>query len=116
MGHDVAKPRHALEAACERAVDVSGLRESPEGVGVSGGRARLQAHTGRDSQIDHDLHRLPEVQDHRIGRIRGGHELRWFLGEAGPHPVEVALDRSGLLGQYLAVEGAQRGRSASTAS
>jgi hypothetical protein len=116
MRHDVAKPRGAPQPFGESAIDVTAVRESSERISVRARRSELQVKTRRRRQIDDDLRRLPEMQDHRVRLVGRGSELIRIGRKSRRDAREMTLNGRNFLGQYLSIERAQRSSSARTSS
>ena len=99
MGHDVAKPRRPHEAAGQALVDDTGLLQAAEGISVAGGRSQAESQAGAHGQVDHDLRRLPQMQDDGIGGVGGWLEVFSVLGQSRRDAGQVALDRHDTLGE-----------------
>ncbi len=70
VGHRVPEADGGDQPVGERLRHVARRFEPPERIGVVGRRAQLRPHAGRDGNVDHDLDHLPEVEQHRVGRVR----------------------------------------------
>ena len=116
VSDDVAEPRGALEPARLLAVEVSCLCQPPERVRVGCRRAELEVQTGGRRQVDDDLHRLPQVQDHGIRGVGRWHEASRVGRESRGDTRQMALDGGRFLGEGLPIEATQRASSVRTSS
>ena len=116
VGDDVAEPRGALETSGQGSIEMPGLGQPPEGVGVRGRRAELEMKTGRGRKIDDDLDRLPQVEDDRIRCVRRRTKVAGIRGQSRRHARQVSIDGGSFFGERLSIETTQRASSASTSS
>ena len=113
-GDDTPKPCGSLEAHGECRVEVAGVCETAERVGIGAGCAQSQLEAHRHRDIDNDLNGLPEMQDDGVRGVRRRREPGRIARK--PLASEVAVDRRDLLGENLPVQRAQPFRCVSTAS
>ena len=88
MSDHVPEARSPAQPRGESIVDDTGDGKPPEGLGIAGGRSQIEMEAGRHSHIDHHLHGLPEMQDHRIRGVRRRSQLRGIGGQALGHARE----------------------------
>ena len=98
VSDDVPESRRAFEAAGQAAVEMAGLGQPPERLGVRRRRSELQVKAGGGREIDDDLDRLPQVKGDRILCVGRRTEIGGIGGQPGGHPRQVPLDRGGLFG------------------
>ena len=116
VSDDVAKACGALESVRQLAVEVTRPGQPPEGFGVRRRRAKLEVQTSGGRQVDGDLRRLPQVQDHGIRGVGRGREARWVGRQSRGDTRQMTLDGGRLLGERLPIETTQRESSSSTPS
>lgn len=116
VGHDIPKPGGAHEAGGEISVEMPLRAEATECIGVARWRAEFQMEAGGDRQVDDDLRRLPEMEDHCVRGVGRRPKRRGIGRQAIPNSREMALDGHRPLGQDVAVERAQRSSSESTSA
>ncbi|MDP2626342.1 MAG: hypothetical protein Q8Q58_05470 [Candidatus Rokubacteria bacterium] len=114
MRDHVAEAGGATEPRREGVVDDSCPGQSTEGIGITGGRTEVEVEAGRQRQVDHHLHGLPEVKDHDVRDIRRRPERSGIGRKPFGHTGQVTTDDHRPLREEVAVEGAHRVRLART--
>jgi hypothetical protein len=104
VGYHVAKARGPGQARGQLCVEVASVRKPLKCVAVAARCAEMKPHAQRDSQIDHDLYRLPEMQDHGIGGVRGGLKRLGRRGQLGIDACQVPLDGRDTLRKDMAIQ------------
>ncbi len=107
----VPESRRALETGGQFSIEVTGLGQPPERLGVRRRRSEPPVKAGRGREVDDDLDGLPQVEDDRIRCVGRRAELGGIRGQPRGHPRQVPLDSGRLFGERLAIEAAQRARS-----
>lgn len=116
VGDDVAKARRPAQALGERGVDDSGGGQTPKGVGVGRGRAQIESQTRRQREVNDDLDGLPEMEDDRVGFVRGWPQQLRGRWQSLRHARQVPSNRHGAFGEDVGVERTHRRKRASTSA